>query len=108
MSQLVKKSDFIADIILLALYLLVIVFFTFVFIKVNRSLDKAHRCTINLMLVCLLLAAFSKFYFFFFIIYVIVLGAIIWNSIPIWKYYKGDNFTDWELNLYTTLFINSR
>ena len=108
MSQLVNKSDFIAATIQLALYLLVIIFFTFVFLKVNRSLDKAHRCTINLMLVCLQLAAFCKFYFFFFLNYIIVLGTIIWHSADIWAYYRGDSFTDQELNLYVSLAIISQ
>ena len=58
-----SKSDFIIETILLILYSLLFIFLTFVLYKVNKTRRNSHRCTINLMLVCLLLAVMSKFFF---------------------------------------------
>ena len=50
------KAAFITDIILLILYGLVFIFLSFILYKVNKTQENSHRCTINLMIVCLLLA----------------------------------------------------
>ena len=62
MSFIPNKSQYIDNSIMLALYSLVFIFFTFVLMKVIRTKDKAHSCTIILMTICLQLAALSKFY----------------------------------------------
>ena len=50
---LISKSDFITYTILLALYSLVLIFLTFVLVKVNKTKEVSDRCSINLMIVCL-------------------------------------------------------
>ena len=53
MSAVVNKPEFVTAAIMLALYSLVLSFFTFVLVKVNKTKDVSDRCSINLMIVCL-------------------------------------------------------
>ena len=55
------KSNFIKATIMLAFNCIVLSFFTFVLVKVNKTKEVSDRCTINLMIVCLMLAAMCKF-----------------------------------------------
>ena len=103
MSFIHNKPWYIDNSILLAFYCLVFLFFTIVLVKVIKTKDKAHSCTIILMIICLQLAALSKFYFFSMIFTFIVIGAIMTKSLTIWQYNKGNNITLESLNLYFSL-----
>ena len=96
------KASFIKDMIMLVLYSLVFIFLTFIFYKVNKIQEKSHRCIINLMLVCLLLAVISKFFFTLMIISLIFLGTLTFHSIEIWAHFS-ESVTIREWNIYVTL-----
>ena len=57
---LLNKYQFTTSTILVALFSLVLIFFTFVIVKVNNINEVSGRCSINLMLVFLWLAVLSK------------------------------------------------
>ena len=59
----ISKHEYITAIILLVLYSLVFIFLSFILYKVNKTRENSHRCTINLMIVCLMLAVMCKFLF---------------------------------------------
>ena len=69
-----QKPKLISYFTLLVLYILSLLFFTFVLFKVNKTQDKAHKCAFISMIVCLQLASFCKFTFFLIVIFLIVLG----------------------------------
>ena len=103
MSFIPNKSQYIDNSILLALYSLVFILFTFILVKVIRTKDKAYSCTIILMMICLQLAALSKFNSFLIIFTFIYIGAIMNKSLTIWEYNKGNHITFQSLNLYLSL-----
>ena len=68
MSNIFTKANLMTSTILLAFYSLALTFLTFVLVKVNKTKKVTDRCSINLMLVCLMLSAMSKFIFSIFMI----------------------------------------
>ena len=67
------KAGFITDIIVIILNSLVFIFLTFILYKVNNTEINTHRCTITLMIICLLLAVTCKFFFPIVYIYIYLL-----------------------------------
>ena len=97
-------TDFIKDIILLILYILVFIFLSYILFKVNRAEEKSHSCTINMVVVCLQLSVLCKFFLSFFLLIFLkfVLGTLFVHSMLILKYFN-EKVVAWDQHLFIHL-----
>ena len=84
-----QKAALIVDCIMLALYCIVTIFFTFMLVKVCKTKDKVYKHAFISLVVCLQLTAVCKFYFIFMIIDIFVLGWALYYAADVWSYYTG-------------------